>query len=133
MVKEKLVCLSQTLENVAAQMESVKQTVEELKHKIEDDDLVMTLQDQVDELSSEWREVMGKEDADNPLDRVGLIAVYIEQAICSHVLPELFMADAGASLHDLWTFLNNSDMPKFLLLDPNEYNCEKVLQDAREQ
>ena len=132
-LKEKLVCLSQTLENVATRTESLKQTVKELEHEIEDNELLMTLQNQVDELSSEWREVMDKGNTDNLLDQFGLIAVYVEQAICSHVLPEVFVADANASLHDLLTFLNDNDMPKILPLDPDEYDCEKVLHDARER
>ena len=64
-LKEILVCLSQMLENVAARTESLKQTVKELEHKIEDHKLLMTLQNQINELTSEWREVMGKGNTDN--------------------------------------------------------------------
>ena len=43
------------------------------------------------------------------------------------------MADAGASLHELLTFLNDSENMDILPLDPSEYDREKVLHDARER
>ena len=56
----KLELLSQMLDNEAARIESLKRTVKELEHEIENDDSLKTLQTQVDELSAEWREVMDK-------------------------------------------------------------------------
>ena len=132
MTLSKLEWLSQMLDNEAARIESLTRTVKELEHEIEDDDSLKTLQTQVDELSAEWREVMDKGNAGTLLGQYGLVAIFVEQAICSHVLPEVFVADVGASLHELLTFLNDSDV-EILPLDPSEYDREKVLHDARER
>ena len=62
---------------------------------------------------------------------LGMLAVYVEQSICSYVLPDVFLNDNGASLHDLLNYLNNPDRP--LPLDPNEYDCADIIDKARKK
>ena len=57
-----------------------------------------------------------------------MIAVYVEQAICSYVLPEVFMNNLSASLHDL---LNSKNT--LFPLSPDEYDCKKILHEARKR
>ena len=48
-----------------------------------------------------------------------MVAVYVEQAICAYVLPELFSVnDDSANLNDLLNFLNGDD--NLFPLDPDE-------------
>ena len=136
---ENLANLSQAICDEFAQAETLKQEVEELGHTIgeltrenvKDDSTMKTLQDQVDKLCEEWKVLRHTFESDTLLSRFGLIAVYVEQAICSHVLPEIFMNDAGASLHCLLDLLNGDD--KRFPLDPNKYDYEKILCEARKR
>ena len=48
----------------------------------------------------------------------GMVAVYVEQAICAYVLPEVFSVnDVSADIDDLLNFLNGDD--KLFPLDPD--------------
>ena len=59
-----------------------------------------------------------------------MVAVYVEQAICAYVLPEVFSVnDVSANIDDLLNFLNGDD--KLFPLDPDEYDCEGILSCAR--
>ena len=106
--------------------EDQKATKENMK-----DDSTKLLRNQIDTLCEDWKAMRDTWEVEALQGRVGLIAVYVEQAICSHVLPEIFMNDAGASLHRLLDFLNGDD--KRLPLDPNEYKYNKILREARER
>ena len=60
----------------------------------------------------------------------GMVAVYVEQAICAYVLPEVFSVnDVSANIDDLLNFLNGDD--KLIPLDPDKYDCEGILSCAR--
>jgi hypothetical protein len=50
-------------------------------------------------------------------------------AVLPEVLPEVFLNNYGASLHDLLNYLNGSD--RRFPLDPNKYDCERILSEAR--
>lgn len=65
------------------------------------------------------------------IDLYSKIAVNMEQAICSYVLPEIFKNDSSASLHDLLNHLNSENEP--FPLNPTEYDREKILHKARER
>lgn len=60
-----------------------------------------------------------------------MITVYIEQAICSHVMPEIFTDDVEPNLHDLLNLLNSVDHQ--YEVDPNEEKREKILCSAKMQ
>lgn len=60
------------------------------------------------------------------------IACYFEQALCLHVLPEVFVNKQDASIHDLLDYLNSDDKGTFPL-DASEYDCKKILSEARER
>ena len=132
-LNEKLAYLSQGVCTELAEIDFIKQGMEKLGHEIgqlkgdlEDNSVMETLQNQVDELCEEWKGLRGK--GNN--SEFGLIAVYIEQAICSHVLPEVYMSTKCASLRDLLDILNdNEPFP----LDPDECDCEKILDEATER
>ena len=131
--KDNLTYLSRAVQDEFAQAKILEEEVESLGQAIgelsrentKDNSTMKTLQDQVDELGKEWKVIRHALGSDNLLSRFGLIAVYVEQAICSHVLPEVFMNDAGANLHRLLDFLNSDD--KWLPLDP------KILCMAKER
>ena len=133
-LNEKLAYLSQEVRTELAEINAIKHGVEKLGHKIgefkrdlEDDSVMETLQNQVDELCEEWKGLTGGKG--NTSD-FGLIAVYVEQAVCSHVLPEVYMNTKCASLRDLLNILNdNEPFP----LDPDECDCEKILDEATER
>ena len=60
----------------------------------------------------------------------GMVAVYVEQAICAYVLPEVFSVnDVSANIDDLLNFLNGDD--KLIPLDPDKYDCEGILSCAQ--
>ena len=60
------------------------------------------------------------------------IACYFEQALCSHILPEIFVNKQDASIHDLLDYLN-SDYKGTFPFGANEYNYKKILSEARER
>ena len=132
-LNEKLAYLSQGVCTELAEIDFIKQGVEKLGHEIgqlkgdlEDNSVMETLQNQVDELCEEWKGLRGK--GNN--SEFGLVGVYVEQAICSHVLPEVYMSTKCASLHDLLDILNdNEPFP----LDPDKCDCEKILDEATER
>ena len=120
---EELKGLSQAVRIESARNESLTQlNVEKLGHKVDEltkvvkNDSLKTMRDQLDNLYTEWKVIANVLNFDgNLLDDLGIVAVCIEQAVCSYVLPEIFMNDSDASLHDLLSFLNSDDKP-----NPNE-------------
>ena len=59
------------------------------------------------------------------------VALDVEQAICSTVLPEIFiMNDLSANLHTLLKYLDNA---KSFPLDPNKYDHNEILHKARDR
>ena len=69
--------------------------------------------------------------ASNAINLYCKIAVDVEQAIiCSNVLPEIFMKGLNVNLHHLLNHLN--DLAQRFPLDPNVYDRDKILCEARE-
>ena len=116
--EEKLAYVSQQVRTVSAEAEYLKQEVEKMGNEI--DTLRKFTADRIEILESVSLE-----------GGLSMIAVYVEQAICSYVLPEVFMNNSSASLHDLLDFLNSDDT--LFPLDPNEYDCKKILREARKR
>lgn len=114
--EEKLAYVSQQVRTVSAEATSLKQDVERMGNEI--DALRAFITERIEILESVSLE-----------GGLSMIAVYVEQAICSYVLPEVFMNNSSASLHDLLNILNSDD--SLFPLDPNEYDCKKILCDAR--
>ena len=68
---------------------------------------------------------------DGLLGDLCLIAIYVERALCAYTFPEVFKKDADiGSLRDLLNFWNDDD--QLVPLDPSKYDCEKVLEEAKE-
>ena len=133
---EELKSLSQAIRIESARSESLTQNVENLGHKVDEltkvvkSDSLKTMRDQLDNLSTEWKVIAKVLNFDaNLLDDLGIVAVCIEQAICSHVLPEIFINDSDAGLHDLLGFLNSDEKP--ITSDLNE--LEQVLCTAKKR
>ena len=63
---------------------------------------MQTLQSRIEELSEEWeviveiRKALGS--GYNIQGDLGMVAVYVEQAICAYVLPDVFLNDDKARL-----------------------------------
>ena len=116
--EEKLACVSQQVRTASAEAASLKQKVERLGNEI----------DALRKFVTERIEILESVSLEGGLS---MIAVYMEQAICSYVLPEVFMNNSSASLHDLLNFLNSDDA--LFPLDPNEYDRKKILHEARKR
>ena len=133
-----LAYLSEQLRAECDRTESLKQEVEilgqeigELEKELDDDSrTTKDLHERIDKLTKEW-DRLARWKSDNLQNDLGLIAAYIEQAICCHVLPDVFVNELCPSLHDLLDYLNRSD--EFFPLDPSEYNCKEILQVARKR
>ena len=135
-LSEKLAYLSREVLAEIEHTKSIKETVKELRCQSERDMKgysMKTLQDQIDDLRQQWNVITGKGNdgkLQGQLDLInicGLIAVYVEKAICLYVLPEVYTNTKYTSLHDLLNVLN-SDEP--FPLDPDEFDCEEVLREA---
>jgi hypothetical protein len=116
--EEKLACVSQQVRTVSTEAASLKQEVERMDNEI----------DALRKFVSERIAILESVSLEGGLS---MIAVYVEQAICSYVLPEVFMNNSSASLHDLLNFLNSDDT--LFPLDPKEYDCKKILCEARKR
>ena len=140
--EEKLAYISQQVHTVSAQTLSLKRDVEKMGDEMEilksgmKIEEMEALENQVDELC---RESTYASERLTILESVSLqgglsmIAVYVEQAMCSYVLPDVFMNDQGASLHDLLNMLNKNSEDIHIPLDPNEHDREEILRDARKR
>ena len=60
------------------------------------------------------------------------IAYYFEQALCTHILPEVFIDKQDASIHNLLDYINGDGEGTFPV-DSNRYDCKKILSEARER
>ena len=116
--EEKLAYISQEVRTVSVLSVSLKQEVEKMRNEIEI----------LRKFTTERIEILESVSLEGGLS---MIAVYVEQAICSYVLPEVFMNNSSASLHDLLNFLNSNNA--LFPLDSNEYDCRKILCDARKR
>ena len=123
---KKLDDISEKVRIECARSESLAQGVERLGHKVDEltkvvknDSNFKMMRADVDKLWREW-EVVSKsfKRDDTFLGDLGKIAVCVEQAICSYVLPEVFVNVSDASLYDLLRVLNSDDKP--FTSDPNE-------------
>lgn len=130
----KLAYLTREVDTSFKEMEFLKQEVDELELKLKDDSLE-TLQRQADEVEKQWEALMERTkgwESDGLLGDLCLIAMYVERALCAYTFPEVFKKDDDiGSLRDLLNFLNNDD--QLVSLDPSKYNCEKVLEEAKER
>lgn len=134
----RLAFLSQEVETEIARTEALKNEVEELdqlRRELYDTDSLEPLQSQIEELSEEWKVIVEKrqalESGHNIQGDLGMVAVYVEQAMCAYVLPEVFLNDDNACLHKLLNYLNGKDNP--LPLSPDEYDCESILSSAKKR
>ena len=125
-LNEKLDDISEKVRIECARSESLAQGVERLGHEVDElrkvvknDSNFKMMRDEVDKLCREWEVISKSFKCDDTfLDDLGKIAVCVEQAICSYVLPEVFMDVSDASLYDLLRVLNSDDKP--FTSDPNE-------------
>ena len=132
----RLASLSQEIRTERTEMEALKKELEEIDQEMKEafnTDSLKSLQGQVEKLSEKWQVIKKKrrplESGQNIPGDFGMVAVYVEQAICAHVLPEVFLNDDKASLRRLLTYLNGKNRP--FPLNPKEYDCEGILSDGR--
>ena len=124
-LNKELETLSQEVGAEIAQIENLKKEIESFGQEADN---------RVDKLRGEWEVILKRRttfESDNLQVDLGMVAMYVEQSICAYVLPDVFLHDNGASLHELMNFLNSEDRP--LPLDPSEYPCEEILGEARER
>ena len=140
-LNNKLAYLSETVRTERARIESLKEGVTKLGQKIKkferelvadcDHDSTNVLQEKIDRLCKEWDRIKPMKEPDDIRGDLSLIGAYVEEAICCHVLPDVFVNESCPSLHDLLDYLNESE--EYFPLDPSEYNCEVILKNARER
>ena len=96
---------------------------------------VNELQVQVEKLQAQVAELKRKvTEYERDRDKVYLcqVAVEFEQAICSHVLPEVFSKSNNAKIDDLLKMLNSGD-EEYVPLDPAKYDIRAILSEARQR
>lgn len=105
---EELKRLSEAVRIESVRSESLTQNVEKLGRKVGvKNDSLKEMRDKLGHLCTEWEviaKVLNFDCESNLLDDLGKIAVYVERAICCHVLPEIFTNGSKASLCDLLIF-----------------------------
>ena len=102
---------------------------DELKKK---DQSIGSLETKVSELQAEVAKLKQKlVESESDQDQVYLcqVAIEFEEAICTHVLPQVFSNNSSAKIDDLLKILNGGDKDA---LDPKKYNVEAVLTKARQ-
>ena len=118
------------------QVSEVKQKAEELKSEIKKtDESISSTQDCIKEFKKQLANIEQERKTcrgDYLIVDYCRIACYFEHALCSRVLPEVFVNEQDPSVHTLLDYLNGDDRSIFPL-DSNKYNCEKILSDARER
>ena len=94
---KQLALLSQDVGAEIAQADVLRKEVDELcqlQREMYDTDSLKPLQNQIEELNEEWKVIVEKrkplESGYNIQGDLGMVAVYVEQAICAYVLPEVF-------------------------------------------
>ena len=128
-LEEHLENLSKELEAGLAQQETLKKNLLQLGREM---DSISSMQrryvEELCKVTAERRKSL--ESGHNIPEHFGMVAVYVEQAICAYVLPEVFSVnDVSANIDDLLNFLNGDD--KLIPLDPDKYDCEGVISCAR--
>ena len=102
----------------------------ELKKK---DQSIGSLEAKVSELQAEVAKLKQKLiESESDQDQVYLcqVAIEFEEAICAHVLPEVFSKSSGVKIDHLLKILNGGDKDA---LDPTKYNVQAVLSEARQR
>ena len=132
----KLAFLSEDVRTELAQTKVLKEEVyelDQLQREMYDTDSLKPLQCQIEDLNKEWEVIVKErkplESGHNIQGDLGTVAVYVEQAMCAYVLPQVFLNNDKASLRNLLKYLNGNNKP--FPLDPKKYNCEGILSDAR--
>ena len=132
----RLASLSQEIRTERTEMEALKKELEEIDQEMKEafnTDSLKSLQSQAEKLSEKWQVIKEKRrplgSGHNVPGDFGMVAVYVEQAICAYVLPEVFLNDDKASLRRLLTYLNGKNRP--FPLNPKEYDCEGILSNGR--
>ena len=126
----------QRYQSLTEQVSEVKQKAKELKSEIKKTDKsISSTQDRIKEFKKQLADIEEERKickGDYLIVDYCRIACYFEHALCSHVLPEVFVNEQDPSVHALLDYLNGNDRSIFPL-DSNKYNCEKILSDARER
>ena len=132
MIDEQQQSLEENLENLSKQLEAGLAQQETLKKNLLQLDSISSMQrryvEELCKVTAERRKPL--ESGYNIPGDFGMVAVYVEQAICAYVLPEVFSVnDISANIDDLLNFLNGDD--NLIPLDPDKYDCEGILSCAR--
>ena len=135
-IDEQQQSLEENLEDLSKQLEAGHETLKKnlLKLGREMDATSLMQRSQSEELRhKQWKVIAERtplESGYNIPGDFGMVAVYVEQAICAYMLPEVFSVnDVSANIDDLLNFLNGDD--KLFPLDPDKYDCEGILSCAR--
>ena len=133
LLRENLEDFSKALEAGLAQQETLKKNL--LKLGREMDATSSMRRRHIEELCKHWKVIAERrkslESGHNIPGDLAMVAVYVEQAICAYVLPEVFSVnDVSANLYSLLKFLNGDNL---FPLDPDECDCEGILSCAREK
>ena len=142
-LEDKVSNLKQQVLELQSQNECLSQEVQDLKDKIDKliDELkgkeqsIKSLEKQAEKLQAQITELQRKL-AEYKCDQDELylcqIAVEFEQAICSHVLPEVFSTTSNSKIDDLLNMLNSGD-DEYVPLDPAKYDIKAILTRAKQR
>ena len=117
--------------------DEVKQKATELKNRIKKiAEYIYSTQDRIEDFGKRLATTVEQEENNawkGDLLTVDCcrIACYFEQALCSHVLPEVFVDRKDVNIHDLLDYINSDSTEGTLPLDPNKYDHKKILSEAR--
>ena len=145
-IREKIEFLSKGINTQQQEYQSLTEGSREVKQKVTElksgtrkmAESINSTQDRIEDLQKQLATTIEQERKARQGDLLMVdycrIACYFEQALCSHVLPEVFNDDSqqDASMHNLLDYING-DNKGTLPLDPKEYNHKKVLSEARER
>ena len=128
------------IDNLSRELKTSKDEIDRLRDELMEKDKSMIslqakieeLQIQIDKLNSEVERLKGKlAEHERNWGKMYLcqVAVEFEQAICSHVLPEVFSKHNAAKINDLLNMLNHDG--GYIPLDPQSHDIEAILSKAR--
>jgi archaellum component FlaC len=143
--REKIVFLSKKMNTQQQEYQSLTEGSDEVKQKVAElksgtkkmAEAINSTQDRIEDLQKQLATTIEQERKARKGDLLMVdycrIACYFEQALCSHVLPEVFNDDGqDTSIHNLLDYINGDSEGTFPL-DPNEYDHKKILSEARER
>ena len=145
-IREKVEFLSKGINTQQQEYQSLTEDSREVKQKVTElksgtrkmAESINSTQDRIEDLQKQLATTIEQERKARQGDLLMVdycrIACYFEQALCSHVLPEVFNDDSqqDASIHNLLDYINGDNEGAFPL-DPKEYDHKKVLSEARER